>query len=70
MEEIVLHAGYYDDNPRAREIMWIMLAQRCARGLASLYAQANEFDLKQAKAFQVEWTPRGWMRPDLDLLGF
>jgi hypothetical protein len=70
MEEIVLHAGYYDDNPRAREIVWIMLAQRCARGLASLYAQANEFDIKQAKAFQVEWTPRGWMRPDLDLLGF
>ena len=60
----------YDDNPRAREIVWIMLAQRCARGLASLYAQANEFDMKQAKAFQVEWTPRGWMRPDLDLLGF
>ena len=70
MEELVLHAGYYDDNPRAREIVWIMLAQRCARGLASLYAQANEFDIKQAKAFQVEWTPRGWMRPDLDLLGF
>jgi hypothetical protein len=70
MEEIILHAGYYDDNPRAREIVWIMLAQRCARGLASLYAQANEIDLKQAKAFQVEWTPRGWMRPDLDLLGF
>ena len=70
MEEIILHAGYYDDNPRAREIVWIMLAQRAARGLASLYAQANIFDLAQAKAFQVEWTPRGWMRPDLDLLGF
>lgn len=70
MEEMMLHAGYYDDNPRAREIVWIMLAQRAARGLASLYAHANEFDLRQAKAFQVEWTPRGWMRPDLDLLGF
>jgi hypothetical protein len=70
MEELILHAGYYDDNPRAREIVWIMLAQRCARGLASLYAQANEFDIRQAKAFQVKWTPRGWMRPDLDLLGF
>ena len=70
MEELILHAGYYDDNPRAREIVWIMLAQRCARGLASLYAQANEFDVARAKAFQVEWTPRGWMRPDLDLLGF
>lgn len=69
-EEFALHAGYYDDNPRAREIVWIMLAQRAARGLASLYSQANEFDIKQAKDFQVEWTPRGWMRPDLDLLHF
>jgi len=70
MEELIMHAGYYDDTPRAREIVWIMLAQRCARGLASLYAHANEFDIKRAKAFQVEWTPRGWMRPDLDLLHF
>jgi hypothetical protein len=70
MEEIILHAGYYDDNPRAREVVWIMLAQRAARGLASLYAQANQFDIAAAKAFQVQWTPRGWMRPDLDLLGF
>ena len=69
-EEFALHMGYYDDNPRAREIVWIMLAQRAARGLASLYAHANEFDIKQAKDFQVEWTPRGWMRPDLDLLHF
>ena len=58
MEELILHAGYYDDNPRAREVVWIMLAQRCARGLASLYAHANQFDIKQAKAFQVEWTMR------------
>lgn len=70
MEEFLLHAGLYDDTPRVREIVWIMLAQRAARGLASLYLQANEMDIAQAKAFQVEWTPRGWMRPDLDLLGF
>lgn len=70
MEEMMMHAGLYDDNPRAREIVWILLAQRAARGLASLHAQANEFTLKQAKDFQVKWTPRGWMRPDLDLVGF
>jgi hypothetical protein len=70
MEELLLHAGLFDDQPRAREIVWIMLAQRAARGLASLYLQANEFDLAEAKAFQVEWTPRGWMSPHLDLLGF
>ncbi|MGH8197835.1 MAG: DUF885 family protein [Steroidobacteraceae bacterium] len=70
MEEWMLNAGLFDDQPRAREIVWIMLAQRAARGLASLYAHANLFDLQQSKAFQVEWTPRSWMRPDLDLLGF
>lgn len=70
MEEMMMHAGYYDDNPRAREIVWIMLAQRAARGLASLRAQANEITMNEAQAFQVEWTPRGWMRPDLDLVGF
>ncbi len=70
MEEMMMHAGLFDDSPRTREIVWIMLAQRAARGLASLYAHANLFDIHQAKDFQVQWTPRGWMRPDLDLLGF
>lgn len=69
MEEMMMHAGLYDDNPRAREIVWIMLAQRAARGLASLYAQSNDFTMKQASDFHVAWTPRGWMSPSLDLLG-
>jgi hypothetical protein len=69
-EEMTMHAGLYDDNPRAREIQWIMLAQRAARGLGSLHAQANEFTMKQAADFHVAWTPRGWMSPTLDLLGF
>jgi hypothetical protein len=70
MEEIMLNAGLFDAQPRAREVVWIMLAQRAARGLASLLAHDNQFDNAQAKAFQVEWTPRGWMSPQLDLLGF
>jgi Bacterial protein of unknown function (DUF885) len=70
MEEMMMHAGLYDGQPRAREIVWIMLAQRAARGLGSLYAHANEFTMKQAADFHVAWTPRGWMREDLDLLGF
>ncbi len=70
MEEMMLHAGFYDGNPRAREVVWIMQAQRAARGLASLYAHSNEFTMKEASDFHVEWTPRGWMSPDLSLLGF
>lgn len=69
-EEAMMHAGLFDDNPRAREIVWIMLAQRAARGLGALYAQSNEYTMKQAADFQVRWTPRGWMSPTLDLLGF
>ena len=59
-EEIVMHAGLYDDNPRAKELVWIMLANRAARGLAALYVQSNEFTLEQAGHFHSEWTPRGW----------
>ena len=69
MEETFMHAGLWDDNPRARELVWIMLAQRCARGLASLYAQANMINYEAARKFQVNWTPRGWTG-DESLVGF
>ena len=69
-EEMMMHAGLFDDNPRAREVVWIMLAQRAARGLGSLYAHANIFTMQEARNFHVARTPRGWMRDDLDLLGF
>jgi hypothetical protein len=69
-EEIVMHAGLYDDNPRAKELVWIMLANRAARGLASLYVQANEYDLDKAGKFHAAWTPRGWANPKDSLTGF
>jgi Bacterial protein of unknown function (DUF885) len=69
-EEILMHAGLYDDNPRAMELVWIMLANRAARGLASLYVQANEFDLEKAGRFHAAWTPRGWADPKDSLTGF
>jgi uncharacterized protein (DUF885 family) len=69
-EEILMHAGLYDDNPRAKELVWIMLANRAARGLASLYVQANEFDLEKAGRFHAAWTPRGWANPKDFLTGF
>ncbi len=70
MEEILMHAGLYDDNPRTREIVWIMLANRAARGLASLYVASNEMTLDEAGVFHAQWTPRGWSDPKSDLVGF
>lgn len=63
-EELVMHAGLYDDNPRAKELVWIMLANRAARGLAALYVQANEFNLEEAGKFHSTWTPRGYAKLD------
>ena len=36
-EELVMQVGLYDDIPHGRELVWIALANRAARGLASLY---------------------------------
>jgi hypothetical protein len=69
MEEWMMHAGLYDDSPRSREIVWVMLTTRAARGLGNLFAHANILDMREAGEVHVEWTPRGWMRPDA-LLGF
>jgi hypothetical protein len=69
MEEWMMHAGLYDESPRSREIVWIMLITRAARGLGNLFAHANELTMAEAGDIHVNWTPRGWMRRD-PLLGF
>jgi hypothetical protein len=70
VEEMFMHAGLYDDSPRSRELVWILLAQRAARGLGSLYAHANEMTMEEAGAVHMEWTPRGWMKTEKELLIF
>ena len=70
VEEFFMHAGLYEDNPRSREIVWIMIAQRAARGLGSLYAHANEMTMAEAGQVHVKWTPRGWMNREPHLLQF
>ena len=70
VEEMFMHAGLYDDRPRSRELVWIMLAQRAARGLGSLYAHANEMTMEEAGKVHMDWTPRGWMKTEQDLLIF
>ena len=69
-EEMFMHAGLYEDSPRSKEIVWIMIAQRAARGLGSLYAHANEMTMAEAGNVHVKWTPRGWMNREPHLLQF
>ena len=64
VEEWFMHAGLFDDEPRSREIIYIMLAQRAARALAGLMMHGQEYDIDEAAAFASKWTPRGWMPAD------
>jgi len=70
VEEMFMHAGLYEDSPRSRELVWIMLAQRAARGLGSLDAHANTKTMAEAGTIHVDWTPRGWMSNEPELLAF
>jgi hypothetical protein len=70
VEEMFMDAGLYDDQPRSREIVYIMIAQRAARGLGSLYAHANEMTMEEAGTVHSTYTPRGWMKTEKELLLF
>jgi len=67
VEEMFMHAGLFDDRPRSRELIWVMLAQRAARALSGLYLHGNEFTMEEAVEHAMTWTPRGWL-PDGDLV--
>jgi hypothetical protein len=63
MEEMMMHAGLLDDKPRARELVWILLAQRAARALGGLYQHGLEMNFDEATQFASKWTPWGLL-PD------
>jgi len=66
MEEWMMNAGLFDDNPRSRELIYILIAQRAARGISGLLLHANEFLMEDAASFAAEGTPRGYMPEDSD----
>ena len=70
VEEMFMQAGLYDDSPRTKEIVYIMIAQRAARGLGSLYAHSNDMTMEEAGGTHSEYTPRGWMKTEKELLIF
>ena len=64
MEELVMNAGLLENRPRATELVYIMLAQRAARGLAGLYQHSGEMDFKQSTEFASKWVPWGLLPAD------
>lgn len=64
MEELVMHAGLLEARPRAKELVYIMLIQRAARGLGGLYQHSNDMSFDEATRFASKWVPRGLLPAD------
>lgn len=64
MEEWMMHAGLFDDSPRSRELILILVAQRAARAIGGLMMHGNKWTMQEAVDFAAKWTPRGWMPAD------
>jgi hypothetical protein len=62
LEEVAMQEGLV--SGRARELVYILVAQRAARALGDLKMHANQLSLEGAARFAAEHTPRGWLRLD------
>ena len=69
-EEMMLAAGMFDANPRSRELIYVLLAERAARAMGDLRMHANQWTLEQASAYAAKYTPRNWLRLDGKLVFF
>ncbi|MBX7187821.1 MAG: DUF885 domain-containing protein [Vicinamibacteria bacterium] len=63
-EEILMGAGLFADRPRSRELIYVLVANRAARGLAGLKVLGGELSLDEARHFASANTPRGWLLED------
>ena len=63
VEEWFMHLGLLEGSPRSRELTWIMVAQRAGRALSGLRLHSGDYDMEEAVAHSMKWTPRGWL-PD------
>lgn len=64
LEELVMNAGLLTNRPRATELVYIMLAQRAARGLAGLYQHSLEMTLDESTQYAAKWVPWGLLPAD------
>ena len=59
MEELMWQAGLYKNKPRAEELVWLMLADRAARGLGGLYQHGQVMNTDEATQYASTWVPWG-----------
>jgi len=63
-EEMMLGAGLFDNNPRARELVLNLLAFRAIRAISDLKLHSREWTVEEAIQYAVKTTPYDWVRAD------
>ena len=63
-EEMMMGAGLMDKHPRAKELVYVLLAFRAVRAMTDLKLHSNEWTLEEAAAYASRTTPYGWIGPD------
>ncbi len=67
-EEMMVGAGLFDHNPRARELVLNLLAFRAVRAIADLRLHSGEWTAEEAVRYAVRMTPEGWVLADGDTI--
>ena len=71
IEELLMQAGVLDGRPRkGREMEYLMNASHMSLGIPDLKMHANEIDLTEARHLCAQIMPRGWSRPEEDMVWF
>src|SRR5580698_5016881 len=56
-EEMMLHAGFFDDNPRSRVIIWNFMRLRALRVEVDVKLALGEFTIEQAAEYLKNTVP-------------
>jgi len=67
LEEMLMHAGLFDNRRRSREVVYIAIGFRAARALVDLKINSNELTVTDALQQVVDSTPYGWAIMDGEL---
>ena len=71
LEELLMQAGVLDDRPqKGREMEYLMNASHMSLAIPDMKMHANEINLKEARKLCADIMPRGWSRPEENMVWF
>lgn len=71
LEELLMQAGVLDDRPqKGREMEYLMNVSHMSLAIPDMKMHANEINLEEARKLCADIMPRGWSRPEENMVWF